>query len=226
MAVQRGCFSYIESRVVRNSNSEETVMPRQRSTHEPKSVRGFRKFIVSAFVVFTFIAYALHEHAVGADQVNNVSMPTPKAASQQISPTPPRVPTGGQPVLARPQTQPTRAPTQSVLPTPTSPPPPTAPSSSPYKDGTYVGAQIDAFYGIVQIQAVIQNGKIADVQFLQYPNDRRTSVRINSIATPYLQQEAIQAQSANVDIISGATLTSEAFIQSLESALLNARNGS
>ncbi|HTP11237.1 MAG TPA: FMN-binding protein [Anaerolineae bacterium] len=42
---------------------------------------------------------------------------------------------------------------------------------------------------------------------------------------PYLQSEAIQAQSANVDLISGATLTSEAFAESLQAALDNARNG-
>jgi uncharacterized protein with FMN-binding domain len=75
----------------------------------------------------------------------------------------------------------------------------------------------------VQVKAVIQAGKIADVQFLQYPNDRRTSIRINNIAMPYLITEAIQAQSAQVDVISGATLTSQAFAQSLQSALATAK---
>ena len=74
----------------------------------------------------------------------------------------------------------------------------------------------------MQVQATVQNGKIAQVQFLQYPTDRRTSQQINAIAVPDLQQEAIQAQSANVDIISGATLTSEGFQMSLQSALANA----
>ena len=83
----------------------------------------------------------------------------------------------------------------------------------------YQGSPIDAYYGLVQVQVTVQNGSIQDVQFLQYPNDRRTSQQINSIAMPYLQQEAIQAQSAQVDIISGATLTSEGFIMSLQSAL-------
>ena len=80
-----------------------------------------------------------------------------------------------------------------------------------------------AYFGMVQVKAVIQAGKIADVQFLQYPNDRRTSIRINNIAMPYLITEALQAQSAEVDIISGATLTSEAFAQSLQSALATAK---
>jgi uncharacterized protein with FMN-binding domain len=60
---------------------------------------------------------------------------------------------------------------------------------------------------------------------LLYPNDRRTSIRINATAVPDLQQEAIQAQSANVDIISGATLTSQAFVQSLQVALNSAKAG-
>lgn len=93
-----------------------------------------------------------------------------------------------------------------------------------YKDGTYTGAEADAFWGLVQIKAVIRNGKISDVQFLEYPSDRRTSQRINSVAMPYLKTEAMQVQNANVDIISGATLTSEAFAQSLQSALDNAKN--
>ena len=92
------------------------------------------------------------------------------------------------------------------------------------KDGTYTGQEVDAYYGLVKVQTTIQGGRITDVQFLEFPQDRRTSQRINSIAVPDLQQEAIQAQTANVDIISGATLTSEAFIVSLQSALDAAKN--
>ena len=76
----------------------------------------------------------------------------------------------------------------------------------------------------MRVQTIIRNGKIANVQFLEYPSDRRTSVRINNFAVPLLQQEAIQAQTANVDFISGATLTSQAFEMSLQSALNQAKN--
>jgi uncharacterized protein with FMN-binding domain len=92
-----------------------------------------------------------------------------------------------------------------------------------YKDGTYIGPRVDAYYGIVEVQVKVQQGKIADIQFLQYPSDRRTSQRINNVAMPYLQQEAIQAQSAQVNIISGATLTSEGFMMSLDAALRSAK---
>jgi len=103
-------------------------------------------------------------------------------------------------------------------------PGPSQAQSGPYKNGTYTGPAVDVFYGLVQVQAVIQNGKIVNVQFLQYPNDRRTSVEINTQVMPWLTQEAIQAQSANIDIITGATLTSEGFANSLQAALQSAKN--
>ena len=92
-------------------------------------------------------------------------------------------------------------------------------SGSTYKDGTYTGSVADAYYGNVQVQATISGGKITDVTFLQYPNDNGTSMYINSQAMPLLKQEAIAAQSANVDGVSGASETSPAFQQSLASAL-------
>ena len=73
------------------------------------------------------------------------------------------------------------------------------------------------------MKAVIQNGKITDVQFLQYPNDNGHSARVSSFSMPALKQEAIAAQSANVDVVSGATQTSEAFRQSLADALAQAK---
>ncbi len=93
-----------------------------------------------------------------------------------------------------------------------------------YKNGTYTGPSVNVYYGNVQVQVVIQNGKIANVTFLDYPHDRRTSQMINNQAMPWLTQEAIQAQSANVNLISGATLTSEGFANSLQAALQTAQN--
>jgi uncharacterized protein with FMN-binding domain len=97
------------------------------------------------------------------------------------------------------------------------------PGQTLYKDGSYTGSVADAQWGNVQVQAVIQNGKITNVTFLQYPNERDRSVRINSYADPQLVSEALQAQSANVDVVTGATDTSEAFIQSLSDALSQAK---
>ncbi len=106
---------------------------------------------------------------------------------------------------------------------PNTPTPSTAPQRGQYKDGQYTGDVVDAFYGNIQVQVSIQNGKITDVQFLQYPNDRQTSIQINQQAMPYLRQEAIQVQNANVDIVGGATDSSQAFRVSLASALGRAK---
>ena len=94
----------------------------------------------------------------------------------------------------------------------------------PYKNGTFTGSVENAFYGNIQVQATISNGKISDVQFLQHPSDAMRSVAINGIAMPNLKQEAIQAQIASVAIVTGATDTSNAFIQSLQSALNQAKS--
>jgi len=93
-----------------------------------------------------------------------------------------------------------------------------------YKNGTYTGSVADAYYGNVQVQTTIQSGKITDVAFLQSPNTHGTSIAINGQAMPYLKQEAIQSQSANVNIVSGATDTSMAFQQSLAAALAKAQS--
>jgi uncharacterized protein with FMN-binding domain len=97
------------------------------------------------------------------------------------------------------------------------------PVAAQYKDGTFSGSTENAFYGNVQVSAVILGGKITDVKFLQSPNENPNSIYINQQAMPYLKQEAIQAQSANVNIITGATYTSQAFIQSLTNALNQAK---
>ncbi len=90
-------------------------------------------------------------------------------------------------------------------------------------DGTYTGSSADAFYGFIQVRATITSGMITDVVFLQHPNDRRDSVEINNYAMPILRSEAITAQSSKVDIVSGATDSSLAFIESLQSALDQAK---
>lgn len=92
-----------------------------------------------------------------------------------------------------------------------------------YKNGSYTGSVADAYYGNIQVQATILGGKLTAVNFLQYPSDRSTSKSINTQAMPYLQQEAIAAQSAKVSVISGATDSSQAFVQSLSSALAQAQ---
>lgn len=97
-----------------------------------------------------------------------------------------------------------------------------APVSAAYADGQYTGPAANAYYGVVQIQAIVENGRVARLKVLQYPSDRQTSIAINRQALPMLRDEVIAAQRADVDIVSGATLTSEAFIRSLSGALAQA----
>ncbi len=92
-----------------------------------------------------------------------------------------------------------------------------------YKDGTYNGSVVFVRDGDLQTQAIIQGGKLADVKFLILPNGSGYSSSITSYALPILRTEAISAQSANVNVVSQATLTSGSFRESLSSALALAK---
>jgi len=94
-----------------------------------------------------------------------------------------------------------------------------------YRDGSFTGPAYDTYYGPVQVQVTIQGGRLVAVDVPQYPADRRASQRINSRALPMLESEVISAQSARVNIISGATLTSDAYLRSVNAALGNAGSG-
>ena len=87
--------------------------------------------------------------------------------------------------------------------------------------GTYQGPAVQQPYGAVQAAVTIKGGKIISVA-ASAPQDNSMSASINSQAIPLLRQETLQAQSANVNVISGATLTSRAYVQSLQSALTQA----
>lgn len=97
-------------------------------------------------------------------------------------------------------------------------------SSAGYTDGTFVGRRESAYYGIVQVEAIINGGNIVNIKILSYPNDNGTSRYINRIAIPDLIKEAVRVQGSHVQHISGASLTSEAFHLSLHTALLKAVN--
>jgi uncharacterized protein with FMN-binding domain len=119
------------------------------------------------------------------------------------------------------------APTVTVTDTSSTTPPSssnsTGTASGQYKDGTYTGSVADAFYGSLQAVVTIQGGMIVDVTFPQAPSGGHSS-DVSATALPALKQEAITAQSANVDIVSGATQDSQAFQQSLAVALAQAKN--
>jgi len=100
-----------------------------------------------------------------------------------------------------------------------SPAPPVAASKG---DGTFTGAVVQDPYGPVQVQVTLAAGRITEVKALELPSQGRSGFISQSVA-PILQGEAISAQSARIDTVSGATYTSEAYAQSLQSALDQAR---
>ncbi len=95
------------------------------------------------------------------------------------------------------------------------------PDASPTTDGTatVVGDAVDTRYGPVQVAVTFAGGQIASVQTLQSPDGHGESVQINRWATPILAQEVVAAQSAQIDTVSGATYTSQAYATSVQSAI-------
>jgi uncharacterized protein with FMN-binding domain len=84
---------------------------------------------------------------------------------------------------------------------------------------TVTGDTAQTRWGPVQVQITVTGGKITDVTPVQYPNGNGRDQEINSYALPVLAQEALAAQSANIDHVSGATVTSDGYVQSLQSAI-------
>lgn len=87
------------------------------------------------------------------------------------------------------------------------------------KSGTFTGATAQTRWGPVQVQIVVANGKITSADAVQYPNGNGNDQRINSYAIPVLNGEAVTASSAKIDMVSGATVTSDGYLQSLQTAI-------
>jgi uncharacterized protein with FMN-binding domain len=115
--------------------------------------------------------------------------------------------------------QATAAPTTGTTGTAAATPAPTAASGGGSAASSKVdGPVVDTRYGPVQVELVVANGKISDVVALQLPTGRRSG-QISQYSAPILHDEAVQAQSANIDFVSGATYTSDAYTQSLQAAI-------
>ena len=81
------------------------------------------------------------------------------------------------------------------------------------------GPAVPTRYGDVQVEVDTSAGRITNVVAVRLPSDRSRSAEISTYAAPILHDEVIQAQSAQIDVVSGATYTSEAYAQSLQAAL-------
>jgi uncharacterized protein with FMN-binding domain len=89
-------------------------------------------------------------------------------------------------------------------------------TSSP---ANYTGAAANTRWGTVQVRITVQGGKISASKAVQYPQGTSRDAQINGSALPILNQEAVQQQSASIDTVSGATVTSDGYLQSLQSAI-------
>ncbi|KQR76846.1 FMN-binding protein [Arthrobacter sp. Leaf337] len=85
--------------------------------------------------------------------------------------------------------------------------------------GTYTGSVVQTRFGAVQVQITVKAGAITDVEALQLTDDDRKSVQISNRAAPLLRSEVLAAQSADVQTIGGATVTSVAYLNSLQAAI-------
>lgn len=176
-----------------------------------------KKVLISILFIFGFGGYVVYNNSTSNSQSIAVSSPMPVPSTVNATQSQATNGSSSPPTDTTSTTQHSTAVTTTV-----SKPVTPKVSSGKYVDGTYTGNAADAYYGNIQVEAIISGGKLANVVFLQSPNDRSTSRYINQQAMPELKAEAIQAQSANVSGVSGASDSSAAFKQSLASALSKA----
>jgi uncharacterized protein with FMN-binding domain len=152
---------------------------------------------------------ALHAKGTGA-----VAAGRPPAGATTTAPPATSPPTTSPTTTSKPtaSTPTTNAPTTNA-------PTVTTPTTSAGAVRTIDGDPSDNQYGTVQVEVTLQGGRITGITELQMPQDRQHSAEISQAAAPILEQEVLQAQSAQIDIVSGATFTSQSYAQSLQSAL-------
>ena len=92
-------------------------------------------------------------------------------------------------------------------------------SSSGSSSKAYTGAAADTRWGVVQVRITVKNGKITKSEAVQYPTGNPRDQEINAYAVPQLNSEAVDQQSSAIDAVSGATVTSDGYVQSLQSAI-------
>jgi uncharacterized protein with FMN-binding domain len=206
------------------------------------------RILLSGGLILVSGAYAWWQHGAQPDAVLPPSVATrqpgpspvpPPLVAANPQPAPPSQPAAPPPVANAPAPVPTAKPkaartkiaTAETVPAPPPPAPPAEPlqavqlapppavSTGRYADGEFVGNAADGEWGPVQVKAVIRNGDLADVIVIEFPIHRERSAEISAWAIPMLYQEAIKAQSADIDNVSQASFTSDEFQKSLASAL-------
>ncbi|WP_232679725.1 FMN-binding protein [Nocardioides sp. R-C-SC26] len=96
--------------------------------------------------------------------------------------------------------------------------------------GTFAGDTVQTRWGPVQVELTLDNGTVVGATVLQHPTGNSTDEQVNSRALPILVNHTIgttadQLRAHGVDMVSGATYTSEGYQQSLQAALDRAGSG-
>jgi uncharacterized protein with FMN-binding domain len=91
--------------------------------------------------------------------------------------------------------------------------------SSSSSSATYTGEEASTQWGIVEVKITVENGRITKSEAVEYPTGNPRDQEINAYAVPQLNSEVVSAQSGSIDAVSGATVTSDGYIQSLQSAI-------
>lgn len=92
-------------------------------------------------------------------------------------------------------------------------------SSGSSSSATYTGEEASTQWGIVEVKITVKDGKITKSEAVEYPTGNPRDQEINAYAVPQLNSEVVSAQSGSIDAVSGATVTSDGYIQSLQSAI-------
>jgi uncharacterized protein with FMN-binding domain len=172
-----------------------------------------RRAIVAAVGTAVGLAALLSYKSSGSDKLLKVQVSTGQNKPAATLVTPATSKPGGSTAGSAPSTTaPSTTPSSTIG----------APPSTATAEHTYTGQEIQYIYGDIVVAATLQNGKIANISVPQNDATDGRSQMINSYAVPILEQEAVTAQGVNINVVSGATFTSDAFAQSLQTALTRA----
>lgn len=189
-------------RAYRDSASGEVTRPARRR-HPARKSRVAALGLSLASTTAMSVVFAYSDRSPAAATLANIAAVSPlRATAAVVAATPP-------PLVAPTVVPTTTNTTKKVL----------APAGA-----TFTGAVSTNRWGPVQVQITVTKGKITKVTALQTPSDKSKSVRINKRAVPILRSEALAAQSAQVNTVSGATYTSDSYAASLQSAIDSARS--
>jgi uncharacterized protein with FMN-binding domain len=179
--------------------------------------RGVIAFVTTVLMLGLLLSFKTPDTLTTASIPPGViaAAPTAGANGTARAPVPTPRTNAGQPAIAPT----TPGATQRTGTTPAPTPAPTAATPQPATgDGQLIGPVVSTRFGPVQVEVTLKNGAIVDVTALELPTGRRSG-QISNEAAPILRDEALQAQSASIDIVSGATYTSDAYARSLQAAL-------